>query len=87
MGLHRRARGGRSACGGRLAVAGPAGLCSVSPALGRPEGVALQAEAMTGNSDPISRVRGRGRSQHRLAPIVDADARAARRGHRHADRR
>ncbi|KPQ14629.1 MAG: hypothetical protein HLUCCO18_14620 [Rhodobacteraceae bacterium HLUCCO18] len=35
-----------------MAVAGPSGLCSVLPALGRPEGVALIAEALAGCADP-----------------------------------
>lgn len=34
-----------------MAVAGPSGLCSVLPALGRPEGVVLIAEALVGWAD------------------------------------
>ena len=35
-----------------MAVAGPSGFCSVLPALGRPEGVALIAEALADCADP-----------------------------------
>jgi len=34
-----------------MAVAGRSGLCSVLPALGRPEGVALITEALAGCAD------------------------------------